>query len=187
MDRMTSAMPIFIDVTWGAAGSTKVLTQTISEYAQKYFGVTVLMHITCTSISIEEMRVILQSARDVGIRNILALRGDPPKGSSQWTASSSGFRRAADLVRFIRAEHGDHFCIAVAGYPEGHPSSGGDVMADVGFLKEKIDAGADFVLTQFFYDPSVFLSFVRSCRAIDITCPIIPGSILIYISAKCTN
>jgi methylenetetrahydrofolate reductase (NADPH) len=166
-------MPIFVDVTWGAAGSTKALTLTISEYAQKFFGVSVLMHITCYNISVDEMRSILKSAKDAGIKNILALRGDPPRGSMQW--SSTGFRRAIDLVKFIRAEYGDYFCIAVAGYPEGHPQSSGDVERDVNFLKEKVDAGADFVLTQFFYDTSAFISYLNLCRAKGITCPIIPG------------
>jgi methylenetetrahydrofolate reductase (NADPH) len=175
MDRMTSAHPIFIDITWGAAGSTKALTLSISEYAQKFFGVSVLMHVTCTNLSVDEMRKILACAKDAGIRNILALRGDPPKGASHWTATSKGFRRAADLVRFIREEYGDHFCVAVAGYPEGHPQSLDERM-DVHYLKEKVDAGADFVLTQFFYDPNVYLEFLASCRAIGITCPIIPGA-----------
>lgn len=175
MDRMTSVHPIFIDVTWGAAGSTKALTLSICEYAQKFFGVSVLIHITCTSISVDEMRKILAAAKEAGLKNILALRGDPPKGTGQWTATSKGFRRAADLVRFIREEHGDYFCIAVAGYPEGHPLSL-DPHMDVHYLKEKIDAGADFVLTQFFYDPALFLEFQDSCRAIGISCPIVPGA-----------
>ena len=173
---MTSAHPIFIDITWGAAGSTKTLTHSISEYAQKFFGVSVLMHVTCTNLSVDEMRNILTCAKDAGIKNILALRGDPPKGASQWTATSKGFRRAADLVRFIREEYGDYFCVAVAGYPEGHPQSL-DSHMDVHYLKEKIDAGADFVLTQFFYDPAVYLEFLDSCRAIGISCPIIPGTL----------
>jgi len=178
MDRMTALQPLFVDVTWGPGGSTKDLTMAICEYTQKYMGVDALMHLTCTNLKVEEITTILQAAKDAGIQNILALRGDPAKGSIVWEAYPGGLKNATDLVRLIRREFGDYFCIGVAGFPEGHPnSSTGSYQQDIRFLKEKIDAGADFVLTQFFYDASVFLRFRDDCQRIGINCPIIPGMI----------
>mmetsp|Transcript_6984 Transcript_6984/g.7628 ORF Transcript_6984/g.7628 Transcript_6984/m.7628 type:complete len:602 (+) Transcript_6984:78-1883(+) len=176
MDRMTALQPLFVDVTWGAGGCTKDLTMAICEYTQTYFGVDVLMHLTCTNLKVEEIKTILKAAKDAGIQNILALRGDPAKGSIAWEAYPGGCANATDLVRLIRREFGDYFCVGVAGFPEGHPnSSTGSYEQDVRFLKEKVDAGADFVLTQFFYDTSVFLRFRDDCQRVGITCPIIPG------------
>lgn len=175
MDRMTSLQPLFVDVTWGAGGCTKELTMAICEYSQTYFGVDALMHLTCTNLTVEEIKQTLKTARDMGIQNILALRGDPAKGSISWEPYPGGCENAIDLVKLIRKEHGDYFCIGVAGFPEGHPYSTGDGDRDVQHLKQKIDAGADFILTQFFYDSSVFLSFRDRCVAEGITCPIIPG------------
>jgi len=190
MERMTSLQPIFVDITWGAGGSTKELTMAIAEYTQTYFGVEALMHLTCTNLSVDEIKIILKAARDSGIQNILALRGDPPKGAVSWEPAPNGLANAIDLVRLIRQEHGDYFGIAVAAFPEGHPSSSprgspgspgtgswaeSTIASDIVHLKGKVDAGADFILTQFFYDPSVFLDFVARCREADITCPILPG------------
>lgn len=175
MDRMTALQPIFIDVTWGAGGCTKELTMAICEYTQTYFGVDALMHLTCTNLTVDELKQIMKTARDLGIQNILALRGDPPKGSLSWEPYPGGCENAIDLVKLIRKEHGDYFCIGVAGFPEGHPYSSGDTDNDMQHLRQKIDAGADFVLTQFFYDPAVFLSFRDRCQLLGIHCPIIPG------------
>ena len=193
MERMTAMEPIFVDITWGAGGSTKDLTMAISEYTQTYFGTEVLMHLTCTNLVVDEVKGILKAARAAGIQNILALRGDPPKGALNWRPIKDGLNNAIDLVRLIREEHGDYFCVAVAGFPEGHPYSSpsrnsspagkgqqsgavnspppvpngdGDSskcscsIEDIDYLKQKVDAGADFILTQFFYDPAVFLDFV---------------------------
>jgi len=146
----------------------------ICEYTQTYFGVDTLMHLTCTNLTIEEIKKILNSAKEMGIQNILALRGDPPKGAISWEPTPGGCNSAIDLVKLIRKEHGNYFCIAVAGFPEGHPNSR-DKSNDLVYLKEKIDAGADFVLTQFFYDSDVFVEFHERCRAHGILCPIIPG------------
>jgi len=124
---------------------------------------------------IEKVQVALQEAKQAGIRNIVALRGDPPKGAEKWEAIEGGFSYATDLVRYIRKNYGDYFGIAVAGYPEGHPESDGGVDADVKYLKEKIDAGADFVITQLFYDIDAYISWVKKCRAAGINCPLVPG------------
>lgn len=175
MDRMTALQPIFVDVTWGAGGSTKDLTMAICHYTQTYFGVDVLMHLTCTNLKIDEIKAILNTAKEMGIQNILALRGDPAKGSIAWEPCAGGCENATDLVRLIRKEFGDYFCIGIAGFPEGHPTSGLGVDRDIEFLKDKVDAGADFILTQFFYDSKVFLDYKKKCEEANIQIPIIPG------------
>lgn len=175
MDRMTSLQPLFVDITWGAGGCTKDLTMAICEYTQTYLGVEALMHLTCTDLTIDQLKSILKSARDMGIQNILAVRGDPAKGAREWKPIPGGCKNAIDLVKLIRQEHGDYFCIGIAGFPEGHPYSPYEKEKDLHYLKEKVDAGADFILTQFFYEPKVFIDFNNQCKKFGITCPIIPG------------
>merc|ERR1719473_1830196 len=109
---------MWIDVTWGAGGSTAETTQLLCETAMDVTGLDVLMHLTCTNVTIEETRAVLQRCKDKGLCNILALRGDPPKDQEKWQATEGGFAYAVDLVRFIRKEFGDYFCIGVAAYPE---------------------------------------------------------------------
>ena len=116
----------------------------------------------------------LAEAKKAGIQNILALRGDPPRGVENWTKVDTGFAYAADLVRYIRQEHGDYFCIGVAGYPEGHIENP-DKEADLLHLKEKVDAGADYIVTQLFYDVDIYLNWVETVRKMGVTIPILPG------------
>ena len=132
------------------------------------------MHITCTFMTREKVKESLDKARELGIKNLLALRGDPPRGATDWVAVENGFNYAVDLVRFIKEEYGDFFCIGVAGYPEIHlqATSRED---DIRFLKEKVDAGADFVITQLFFDNQLFYEWVADCRMAGITCEILPG------------
>ena len=178
IERMTSRLdPLFVDVTWGSAGSTSARTLAVSSHAQRFCGVDVLMHLTTTGMSRDQIASVLQQAKSCGIHNILALRGDPPKGKRSWErgdVSGGECRRAIDLVKLIRELHGDFFGIAVAGHPEGHPSSN-SLDEEMKHLKEKIDAGADFIITQFFYDTDAFLRFVKRCRDCGIDCPIMPG------------
>jgi len=105
---------------------------------------------------------------------LLALRGDPPKGKTDWVPIENGFNYAVDLVKFIREKYGDYFCICVAGYPEKHLEAK-SLEDDIRYLKEKVDAGADFIITQFFYDNELFYKWVDDCRAVGIKCQIIPG------------
>lgn len=198
--------PLYVDVTWGAGGATSELTMEICAKLKRDLGLVVNMHLTCTNMPEELVGKALAAARREGIRNIVALRGDPPKGQEQWKAAEGGFACALDLVRHIRKEHGDHFCLSVAGYPEGHPNvikkvgAGGvaslsaaeqarvvtledgphvchdaDYAAEIAYLKSKVDAGADVILTQMFFDVEVFVQFVADCRAAGIACPILPG------------
>lgn len=178
IDRMTSRLePLFIDVTWGSAGSTSARTMAVASFAQRYCGVDVLCHLTTTGMSRAQLKQALDQAKSCGVRNILALRGDPPKGKRSWQqgdVSGGDCDRAVDLVRLIRDLYGDFFGIAIAGHPEGHPSST-SVDEEIRHLKEKVDAGANFIITQFFYDVNIFLQFTHRCRENGILCPILPG------------
>ncbi|DBA03625.1 TPA: hypothetical protein N0F65_006804 [Lagenidium giganteum] len=174
MDRMASLEPLFCDMTWGAGGSQANLTIDISANAQRLSGLEMLMHMTCANMAEEDVKKALDKAKEAGIQNILALRGDPVRGATSFNECDRGFSHAVDLVRFIRKHYGDHFSIGVAGYPEGH-SECVDKQTDIKYLKEKVDAGAQYVITQLFYDVNVYKQFVADCRAAGITCPIIPG------------
>ena len=172
LDKMSCLEPLFIDITWGAGGSTSDLTLDICKNTQNVLCLETQMHLTCTNINEELVKNALEEAKNNNIRNILALRGDPPEGK-EWEASDENFKYAIDLVKYIRKEYGDYFGICVAGYPEGHPD--GNYEDDLKYLKQKIDAGADFVITQLFYNVDLFLKFVDDCRNIGINCPILPG------------
>ncbi len=173
IERMIGLEPAFIDITWGSGGSTVERTFEMSSYVQKYFGIDVLMHLTCSGMSRAQMRDTLKKTQDAGIRNILALRGD------SYHESNCEFKHALDLVRFIREEFKDYFCLAVAGYPEGHPEEK-SVEKCALYLRQKLDAGADFVVTQLFYDIKAFRSFLQTCKKVGITKPIIPGIMPIH-------
>lgn len=174
MDRMYGLGPAFVDITWNAGGRLSNLTCEIVETAQATLGLETCMHLTCTGMPRGLVENALKEAHDAGCQNILALRGDPPHESEKWSVTGDGFSYAKDLVKYIRATYGDYFDIGVAGYPEGHPEED-DVDKLVGYLKEKVDAGATFVITQMFYDVDNFISWIGKCRAAGITVPIIPG------------
>ncbi|KAI8991442.1 methylenetetrahydrofolate reductase-domain-containing protein [Mycotypha africana] len=174
MERMQRFGPEFIDVTWGAGGSSAKLTTEIVGTAQSVYGLETMMHLTCTNMPVEKIDSALKAAKAFGCQNILALRGDPPKGQKNWELCENGFTFAIDLVRYIREKYGDYFCIAVAGHPEGHINNESK-QDDLRRLKEKVDAGADLIVTQLFFDVDIFIQFVRRCREIGITCPILPG------------
>ncbi len=142
-----------------------------------------MMHLTCTNMPVEKLEAALQQCKEAGITNILALRGDPPHGEEHFTQVEGGFASALDLVKYIRQHHGDYFGICVSGYPEAHPEKIVDdpeemkknYWADIDYLKQKIDAGADFIVTQLFYDVDVYVQFVKDCKSVGITVPILPG------------
>jgi len=120
--RMGRQGPLFVDLTWGAGGSTATTTLSMCANFKKLFGLEANMHITCTNMTQDAVRQVLIEAKEAGITSIVALRGDPPAGSERWAETEGGFSSALDLVRFIRLEHGDYFSICVSGYPEGHPN-----------------------------------------------------------------
>lgn len=183
LDRMVAYGPTFCDITWGAGGSTAEVTLGIATKMQNLFCVETMMHLTCTNMPVEKLDNALAEVKKAGLQNILALRGDPPKGQENFTKVEGGFGGALDLVKYIKSQHGDHFGIGVAGYPEAHPDyivEDEDEMKknywdSLDYLKQKIDAGGDFIVTQLFYRVERYLQFVEDCRSIGITCPILPG------------
>jgi methylenetetrahydrofolate reductase (NADPH) len=172
LDRMAGLEPCFIDITWGAGGSTSDTTLQLSQDAQTFFGLDVMMHITCAGMTEERLRFALDKAKDRGIRNIMALRGDTPRQESE--ESASFLSSSVDLIRWIKSNYGDSFGIGVGGYPEGHPEAKSKRDC-VNFLKQKVDAGADFIVTQLFFDLDEYRHFLQLCAEAGITCPIIPG------------
>ncbi|EPS28159.1 hypothetical protein PDE_03105 [Penicillium oxalicum 114-2] len=174
MDRMHGLGPSFIDITWGAGGHLSDLTCEMVNVAQSVYGLETCMHLTCTDMPLEKVDQALQSAYKAGCTNILALRGDPPRDKETWEATENGFRYAKDLVRYIREKYGNHFDIGVGGYPEGADDNS-DVDQLIDHLKEKVDAGSSFIITQMFYDVDNFIEWVKKCRAKGISVPIIPG------------
>ncbi|KAL7422693.1 methylenetetrahydrofolate reductase 1 [Cryptotrichosporon argae] len=178
--RLSSAplpAPLAVSVTWGAGGSTAERSLELAEHVSK-LGLEVVLHLTCTNMARARIDGALARCRALGIRNVLALRGDPPRaeeyGLDCAAAAADEFSHAADLVRYIRATHGDWFCIGVAGYPTPHPDSA-SADDEVRWLKHKCDAGADFIITQLFYDVDGFTDWVARCRAAGIAQPILPG------------
>ncbi|KAL8487177.1 hypothetical protein ACS0TY_023733 [Phlomoides rotata] len=182
MERMVAHNPSFCDITWGAGGSTADLTLEIVNRMQNMICVESMMHLTCTNMPVEKIDHALATVKSNGVQNILALRGDPPHGQDKFVQVEGGFACALDLVKHIRSKYEDYFGITVAGYPEGHPDVIQDGVAppeayqnDLAYLKQKVDAGGDVIITQLFYDTDIFLKFVNDCRQIGITCPIVPG------------
>jgi methylenetetrahydrofolate reductase (NADPH) len=183
MDRMVMHQPAFCDITWGAGGSTSAITLDIANKMQNMICVETMMHLTCTNMLVETLDGALDNVKSNGIQNILALRGDPPHGQDKFVTIDGGFSCALDLVRHIKAKYGDYFGITVAGYPEAHPEVIGEdgtaseeaYRKDLAYLKEKVDAGAEVIVTQLFYDTDIYLKFVNDCRQIGIKVPIVPG------------
>ncbi|CAF1900997.1 unnamed protein product [Rotaria magnacalcarata] len=177
VERMAMAQPLFCDITWRStgdpAGNKETSSMMIANTMLNYCNIDTMLHITCCGTKKPQMVQYLNRAKEVGIRNLLALRGDPPVGE-QWDPDQTDFRYATDLVKFIREKFGDYFVICVAGYPQGHPDTE-SYEEDLGYLKQKVDAGADFIITQLFFQAETFIKFEADCRAIGITCPIIPG------------
>ncbi|KAK8119386.1 methylenetetrahydrofolate reductase [Apiospora kogelbergensis] len=174
MERMYDFGPKFIDITWGAGGTTADLTGEIVTQAQTYFGLETCMHLTCTDMGEDKVNDALQRAYKSGCTNILALRGDPPRNKEKWSATDENFRYARDLVSHIRQKYGSHFDIGVAGYPEGTDDNKDEEQL-LDHLKQKVDLGASFIVTQMFYDVDNFIRWVGKVRDRGITIPILPG------------
>ena len=169
--------PDYCSVTYGAGGSTRDKTLRIVERIQGQHGLTAVAHLTCVCATRDQLRELLGQIHALGVKNLLALRGDPP-GGGEFQVTPGGFEFASQLVRFAR-EQGD-FCIGVAGFPEGHIACKAGKHADWQHLKEKVDAGADFVLTQLFFDNADFLEFRdHLTRKLGMAVPIVPGVVSI--------
>jgi len=174
---LLAARPDFCSVTYGAGGSTREKTLRIVDNIQRQHGLTALAHLTCVNHTREEVGALLEKNRALNCKNILALRGDPP-GGGEFRPTPGGFEFSAQLVKFIR-EQGD-FSIGVAGFPEGHIANKNGKLADWQHLKEKVDAGADFVVTQLFFDNADYLEFRdHLVQKLRVDVPIVPGIIAI--------
>jgi methylenetetrahydrofolate reductase (NADPH) len=160
-------------VTYGAGGSTRDRTLGLVARIQRELGILTMAHLTCVGTTRDQIREILRRLQGAGIRNLLALRGDPPKGESEFRPVAGGFEHAVELVRFIREQALD-FCVGAACYPEGHVETD-DLDADLEHLRAKVEAGVDFLLTQLFFDNQDYWAFVRRARAVGIEVPIVPG------------
>ena len=165
--------PSFVSVTYGAGGSTRDRTLELVARIQRDLGITTMAHLTCVGSTKDEIRDTLKRLHDSGIRNILALRGDPPKGETEFQAMAGGFAYATQLVSFIR-DLGMDFCIGAACYPEGHVESA-DLETDLQHLVEKVEAGADFLVSQLFFDNDDYRAFVSRARSAGVDIPVVPG------------
>lgn len=166
--------PDFVSITYGAGGSTRERTLEYGQILRDRFGFEVMPHLTCVGHSRDELRSILDRLREAGFRNLMVLRGDPPKGAVEFQPHPDGLRYASELVAFIREHYKNDFCLGVGGYPETHPEAPSPE-ADLRNLKTKVDAGADFITTQLFFDNAVYFKFVERCHALGIGVPIVPG------------
>ena len=182
---LLAARPDFCSVTYGAGGSTREKTLRIVDRVQRQHGLPALAHLTCVNHTRAEVGELLGKIRALGCQNILALRGDPPGGGA-FTPTPGGFEFSAELVAFIRAS-GD-FSVGVAGFPEGHVACRGGKHADWQHLAAKVAAGADFVMTQLFFDNADYFEFRDHLAGkLGVTVPLVPGIIAILSAAQITK
>ncbi|MGJ8698003.1 MAG: methylenetetrahydrofolate reductase [NAD(P)H] [Verrucomicrobiaceae bacterium] len=170
---LTSLDPAFVSVTYGAGGTTRTRTRDVVQRILKETCIPTVPHLTCIGHTREEMTEILDGYQADGVQTILALRGDPPRDNPHYDRSHDDFRFASDLVRFIK-EHPHPFTIGVAGFPEGHPATQ-NRLEEMDHFKEKVDAGADYICTQLFFDNHDFFDYRDRCALAGINIPIVAG------------
>ncbi len=163
----------FVSVTYGAGGSTRERTAQVSALLKDELAFTVMPHLTCVGHSRAELEALADKLHAGGFRNIMTLRGDPPKGSTSFQVAPDGLRYASELVTLLKARHAD-FCLGVAGYPEKHPEAA-SMDADLDNVKRKVAAGGAFITTQLFFDNDAYYRYVDQVRARGITVPVVPG------------
>lgn len=164
--------PAFVSITYGAGGSSRDRTVALAKQIQSELGLTVMAHVTCVGSTRSELRALFDDLARAGIENVLALRGDPPKGATHFVTPPGGFGQATELIAMLHRNY--DFCIGAACYPETHVEAP-DSATDLRHLKEKVDAGADFLITQLFFNNDRFAAFERDARAAEIHVPILPG------------
>jgi methylenetetrahydrofolate reductase (NADPH) len=172
--------PDYVSVTYGAGGTTRDKTIDIVKRIKDDYGMEAMAHLTCVNATVDELRRTLDDMAHAGVENVLALRGDPPQGQKRWTKTEGGFEYSHELVTLLAHDYG--FAIGAAAFPETHihATSPED---DLRFLKAKVDAGAQFLITQMFFDDRYYFDFVDRARAAGIDVPIIPGVMPILSSA----
>ncbi len=164
--------PDFVSVTYGAGGSSRTRTLELTKWIKRELGIEAMAHLSCVGCSREELATVLHDMGQAGIENVLALRGDPPRGQPDWQPHPGGLSYSTELASLIRDRY--DFCIGGACFPEVHPEAT-DLAHDLGFLKQKIAAGASFLITNLFLDNELYFRFVEEARAAGIEVPIIPG------------
>jgi methylenetetrahydrofolate reductase (NADPH) len=172
LEDLADDRPSFVSVTYGAAGSTRDRTVEITKWIKQELGIEAMAHLSCVGEPVERLHEILDGIQAAGIENILALRGDPPRGETEWRPHPGGLKYSTELARLISDDY--DFAIGAACFPEVHPEAP-DLAHDLRFLKEKIACGASFLITQLFYDNELYFDFVEEARAAGIGVPIIPG------------
>jgi methylenetetrahydrofolate reductase (NADPH) len=164
--------PSFASVTYGAGGSTRSRTIEITKQIKTEHGIEAMAHLSCVGTTKDDLRAILDEIEAAGIDNVLALRGDPPRGETEWRPHPGGLRYSTELARLISQSY--DFCVGAACFPEVHPDAP-DLESDLRFLREKVDAGARFLITQLFFDNRLYFDFVDNARAVGIDLPIVAG------------
>ncbi|NLF49669.1 MAG: methylenetetrahydrofolate reductase [NAD(P)H] [Leptolinea sp.] len=171
--KLSPIRPSFVSVTYGAGGSTNELTQNLVIRLRQETPLNVVAHLTAVGASRDDIRAQLEKYAAAGIHNVVALRGDPPRGNPDFTPAPNGFAHAVDMVSYIK-KHFPHFGVSVAGFPEGHPESP-NRLQELDYLKAKVDAGADCITTQLFFDNRDFYDFCERCEIAGIKVPILAG------------
>jgi methylenetetrahydrofolate reductase (NADPH) len=164
--------PSFVSVTYGAGGTTRARTVEITKWIKQELGIEAMAHLSCVGEPRERLREILDEIGEAGIENVLALRGDAPRGEAEWKPHPGGLNYSTELAALISEDYG--YCIGAACFPEVHPEAA-DLASDLRFLKEKVAAGARFLVTQMFFDNELYFDFVREARAVGIDVPIVAG------------
>jgi len=170
--RIRSYNPDFVSVTYGAGGSTRAFTEEITSSLKRDTDLEVMAHLTCVAQTEEEVHTALVRLDELGIENVIALRGDPPAGHDNFVPAEGGFKHATELLRHVRDNF--EFCLAAACYPEGHVESS-DLITDMNYVKMKVENGADFLITQLFYDNQDFFRLMERAETLGIDAPIIAG------------
>jgi methylenetetrahydrofolate reductase (NADPH) len=167
--------PAYVSVTYGAGGSTRAKTIDLVKRLKRDAEVEAMAHVTCVGAARDEIAAVLDEVAEAGIQNVLALRGDPPRGQSAFVPHPDGFTHASELVAFIRSRPDRwRFCVGAAAYPEGHVETP-DLAQDLRHLKLKVEAGTDFLVTQLFFENAHYFRFVERARAAGVDVPVVPG------------
>jgi methylenetetrahydrofolate reductase (NADPH) len=164
--------PDYVSVTYGAGGSTRERTVEITKWIKEELGLEAMAHLSCVGEPTRRLREILDEIGEAGIDNVLALRGDPPRGESEWKPHPEGLLYSTDLATLIATDY--EYCIGAACFPEVHPEAN-DLESDIGFLRQKVEAGASFLITQLFFDNELYFDFVAKVREAGVGVPIVPG------------
>lgn len=180
---LKEARPDYCSVTYGAGGSTRDKTLMIVDRVHREHQLTTVAHLTCVNSTREQIGELLRQIRALDVKNVLALRGDPPDGG-EFQPTPGGFEYSSQLVRFIRMREQDGLCVGVAGFPEGHIACKEGKLADWAHLEEKINAGADFVITQLFFDNADYFTFREHLVSRGVTVPLVPGIVPILSSSQ---